>query len=897
MKKLFLIFILFLTQISALKAQFVTLPDQNLTWALMNIHPDCFDANEDLDTTCAALKTGSLDISYNNISDLTGIRYFKLINNLNCAANNLTSLPVLPNNLTILNCSNNQISTTPTYPSGLTYLDISGNTLTCLGILPNLLTDLYLPDSIYCLNNKPSSVVNFSHISGALYSDFQVCPQANCGGYVELNDPNFAYGLPCVLQVGQKYLLDTLCAALDTTFSSIGSSDPLFTVNLEGLQYFKSMTELSMCFYMNNVILVFPTLPNTIKKITNCNGTYPFLLNFEFPPNIEYASLYGCVFDTTNNDTTTYPFMPSSLKKLELDIFNHLIFSNDFPDSLEELKFRVFDNHTIPTLPSKLKNLSVYGWYGNGFQQPIFTIPNLPDSLESLLMHDVNVFSLPILPNTLKNLSFFISNSTSNLSCLPILPASLDTLRIPSSIYCLPNKPNITDFGIYWTTVNYANFPVCGVMPCNTTYGYVFDDVNSNGVRDLNENNLKNVQVSAQYSSNQVISDTTGFLMRSDAGNIDFQIQIPSCYTNTTPTSINHNVIVNQTDTIYFGLKANLTCTNLSVLANASAPRPGFPKQAFLTYKNTGTTSISNVKLKFLKPTLETFNSASVIPSQTVNDTLIWNLGTLTSGQTSQIIINTTLSTSAVLGDSVLLQAWIEPVDGFLSDNYVASKQVIVGSFDPNDKTVSPQVQLPAANQPFDYLIRFQNTGTFPAQFVIVKDTFHSNLDLSTFHMISASHPYRLEIINRVAHWTFENINLADSFSNEPASHGYIRFKVKPVANLPLGTQIPNSAAIYFDYNAPVITNTSIAKIDILNTIWDKKLTSKVSVFPNPTSGLLQIQVEGSKIGEMKLINNLGQIVYQEIVNQENTTLDLTNYPEGVYLLKGIGWSAKVLKE
>ncbi len=85
MKRLLLILILFLTQIGALKAQFVTLPDQNLINALMNIHPDCFDANEDLDTTCAALKTGSLDISYNNISDLTGIRYFKLISDLNCS--------------------------------------------------------------------------------------------------------------------------------------------------------------------------------------------------------------------------------------------------------------------------------------------------------------------------------------------------------------------------------------------------------------------------------------------------------------------------------------------------------------------------------------------------------------------------------------------------------------------------------------------------------------------------------------------------------------------------------------------------------------------------------------------------------------------------------------------
>jgi hypothetical protein len=47
---------------------------------------------------------------------------------------------------------------------------------------------------------------------------------------------------------------------------------------------------------------------------------------------------------------------------------------------------------------------------------------------------------------------------------------------------------------------------------------------------------------------------------------------------------------------------------------------------------------------------------------------------------------------------------------------------------------------------------------------------------------------------------------LPDSNINKFGSNGFVSFKIKPIASLTVGTNIPNKAAIYFDYNSPVIT-------------------------------------------------------------------------------------------
>jgi len=348
-------------------------------------------------------------------------------------------------------------------------------------------------------------------------------------------------------------------------------------------------------------------------------------------------------------------------------------------------------------------------------------------------------------------------------------------------------------------------------------YGYVFVDANENGVKDLGEITVPIQTINYNNGNDVAITDENGFFRAfPQLGNQEFNLQLPSYYTNTTPLTQTVNVQLNITDTLYFGIQPISEVNDLVVEIHPyTAPRPGFTRNYNLSYQNVGTTTLDNVTLKFLKT--EEDNVISATGTYTVsNDTLIWNIGALEPFSYGSFTITNTLSASATLGDSTLTQAWIIPSadDAAPENNAIELSEEIIGSYDPNDKTVTPEISEPTENEPLEYVVRFQNTGNHQADFVIVRDTLSTLLDLTTFQMIAASHNYELAIENRIATWTFANINLPDSTSDEPGSHGFIKFKVQRVDGLGLGTQIPNRVGIYFDYNAPVVTNTCIYSIE-----------------------------------------------------------------------------------
>jgi PKD repeat protein len=61
----------------------------------------------------------------------------------------------------------------------------------------------------------------------------------------------------------------------------------------------------------------------------------------------------------------------------------------------------------------------------------------------------------------------------------------------------------------------------------------------------------------------------------------------------------------------------------------------------------------------------------------------------------------------------------------------------------------------------------------------------------------------------RVVDFFFENIQLPDSVNNEPESHGLMSYAIAPYAGLDVGTELNNTAFIYFDNNDAIVTNTT----------------------------------------------------------------------------------------
>jgi hypothetical protein len=171
-----------------------------------------------------------------------------------------------------------------------------------------------------------------------------------------------------------------------------------------------------------------------------------------------------------------------------------------------------------------------------------------------------------------------------------------------------------------------------------------------------------------------------------------------------------------------------------------------------------------------------------------------------------------------------------------------------------------------------------------------LNDTLNSNLDLSTFQLLAYSHQPLVQILEGgIARFNFPNINLPDSNTNEPASHGYVQYKIKVKDNATVGTQINNTAYIYFDFNPPVVTNTTTNTVITSVGITTINNDLQVSIFPNPTRNELTVYCPQFTIGKkitLKLLDLFGKELLIESMRSNNYQLSTNDFPSGIYFLR-----------
>ncbi len=220
------------------------------------------------------------------------------------------------------------------------------------------------------------------------------------------------------------------------------------------------------------------------------------------------------------------------------------------------------------------------------------------------------------------------------------------------------------------------------------------------------------------------------------------------------------------------------------------------------------------------------------------------------------------------------------------------------GSFDPNDKHGYPigygAVHYIRPNTEIEYLIRFQNTGTDTAFTVRIIDTLSNWLDPTTVQFGASSHPYRFDLCGEgIVHFIFEDIMLPDSNVNEPASHGFAKFTVSPRSNAALESVIENAAAIYFDYNDPVITNTTTHRLgeDFITVgLFQPFLTAiQVTTAPNPFADETILTVKGldqNAMAELHVFDFQGIEMNRMESGNAIFHLKKSGWPSGVYFFK-----------
>jgi hypothetical protein len=284
--------------------------------------------------------------------------------------------------------------------------------------------------------------------------------------------------------------------------------------------------------------------------------------------------------------------------------------------------------------------------------------------------------------------------------------------------------------------------------------------------------------------------------------------------------------------------------------------------------------------------------------SSNANRQLTWSLPTLNVGDRKKYLIQLRFKPDVTfLGKKAFFSSQVEVnnslIDANLKDNTDTINQVIRGSYDPNDKQVTPRGPnlgnqvLPSVDE-YEFLIRFQNTGTDTAFTVVVRDTLTNEWNVASLRTIAASHPYKFNLEkNNIAIWTFRNILLPDSTTNEVQSHGFIKFTLKTKATpLSIGTVLTNTAGIYFDYNPPIITNQVRLNVvnKLTNAVFD--IVTLAKVYPNPTSDNLIIDLIGDTQPTHFVVSNiLGQVIKTAKFEGKNHNLDIQSLENGVYML------------
>lgn len=442
----------------------------------------------------------------------------------------------------------------------------------------------------------------------------------------------------------------------------------------------------------------------------------------------------------------------------------------------------------------------------------------------------------------------------------------------------------------------------CSFVPGGTFYiihGNAKYDENNNGcdVSDINFPNLKfsitNGTISGNFISN--LSGNYSIPIQAGTHTITPVLENPTYFT-VSPANVNVTFPTQASPfTQNFCVTANGVHPDLEVILMPIVPaRSGFDAVYKLVYKNKGTnTQSGSINLSFNDAVLDFVSAIPTIANQTLNN-LSWNFTNLQPFETREITftlnVNSPMETPAVnSGDQLDFSAVISPIAGdeIPFDNTFWLKQIVVNSFDPNDKTCLEGATIAPSEvgKYVHYMIRFENNGTANAQNIVVKDMIDTaKFDINSLVPIKGSHSFVTNITsgNKVE-FIFENINLPFDDAN---NDGYVAFKIKTKPTLVAGNTFSNSASIYFDYNFPIVTNTAVTTIQALST-QDFAFGTYFTVYPNPANNVLNIETKQTiEVTSVSIYNQLGQLVLV-IPNAQNTkSVDVSSLSSGNYFIK-----------
>lgn len=445
------------------------------------------------------------------------------------------------------------------------------------------------------------------------------------------------------------------------------------------------------------------------------------------------------------------------------------------------------------------------------------------------------------------------------------------------------------------------SFPVfvedCSLLSSrNTIEGTIAFDLNDNGCDTADISLVSKRVVSSSNDFTSVSFTDNNGLYKSVVldGSYTTEVELQDNFDVSPSTNTTEFLDFSNTETLDFCVTDNALVNDLSVvIIPLSEARPGFDASYKIIYENIGSTTLSGSVTFQFDDSMQMFVSSIPTVSASNFNSLTFDFVDILPFEQRLIDIKmNTFTPPIVNGDDILnfsAQLNLSAVDAQPENNLFQFAQVVVNSFDPNDKTVleGEEITLDQVDDFLHYVVRFQNTGTASAVNVIILDELFFFLDVSTFQPISASHDYTARIVSgNIVEFSFENIFLPAQQDDDAGSNGYVAFKIKPFSQfLNIGDVITGSASIYFDFNAPIITNTVFTEIVETLSVDDFNSKDQILLYPNPTSGLLNFNFKGDTIVTgVTIIDSSGRDVLhlKEAVN----SVDLSKLASGIYFVR-----------
>jgi uncharacterized repeat protein (TIGR01451 family) len=478
-----------------------------------------------------------------------------------------------------------------------------------------------------------------------------------------------------------------------------------------------------------------------------------------------------------------------------------------------------------------------------------------------------------------------------------------DTTYGSNGLYNLPAGTYSVTLWDKNNNCNSLSYTVADTCTCGAIYGAIVNDTDFDCIFNSGEPGLNISYVNITPGGYVVYPDAYGDYICPNLayGNYTVTEVLPSgsvfgaCSLSQNVTVNSSTPAVNFLDTTH----AKLSDPAITYVY-ADIPLPGSPYNAQFQIKNLGLDS-SYGRVYINIPDSMTLISTSPTYSSLSHDTLYWNYSGLQPGDTLDFTIN---CMTAPLSSTDPMVSWTYV--GILPYNAESNTQndrwgdawAWAYSEDPNEKSVSPvgngpQGYINLSDSILTYTIHFQNTGTAPARNIYIIDTIDSHLDINSLTITGASNNYTAQVAGNKIKISFENINLPDSNGNPKGSRGWVQYTVKQKTSNKGGDVIHNTGYIYFDYNAPVVTNTTTNTINILTDI--SSLTQPASIFniyPNPANDEVQVNYNAVKgMNTVEITDLLGKVIYStsSLVQQQHnvtTSISTSSLIPGTYIVR-----------